>query len=309
MTNIGKIVKELRDSKGISRFELSNHVFCSESTIKRIENNETKISLAAMVALNNYFKIELYDYYSIINRFGDYDKYLFCMDLYKSIENRNMDEIKAAIEKSSMLNINIDTELYSLVSYAEALSMYLGSKLNYNQIIDFILYKLDIDDIEEISSLIKNNRESFSLYSLLNLLSILYDESGNFEICYFISKELYHHFDSVIFTEKYFLEKHRDKFQKQYVCIINNYADALYNNGEYDEALKICLLGIERAIKYQTLQSLDFLYALLAEIHYKFGNLDECKKAFDYFLVLCDLKGNEELKIRKKKEFSRLGII
>ncbi len=309
MSHIGTIVKELRLAKGLSRSELAKQVFCSESTIKRIECNNTKISPDTMTQLNNFFKIELYDYYSIINRYGDYDTYIFCMELYKAIENRKIDDIDKYLLDCNLNKFQVLDEPSILVLYSKALSYYYNKNYSTEKNIQYILTNLHIKNYTEITELLNGTKDVFSLFSLLNLLSILYEQLKEFDKSYFISKLLFEHFNSSIFNDKYFLDKYRDKFQRQYVAICNNYADALLKNGEYQKSFDICNMGIVKARDFQVLQSVEYLHSLLVELHYKFGNNQETNKALDDFILFCDFKGNEDYKHKKLNDFKNLNII
>lgn len=71
MNNFGKKIKELREEKGISQFELSQKIGYSKTIIYYWEKEEREPTLTAIITLCDYFNVSA-DY--LLGR-KDYDDY------------------------------------------------------------------------------------------------------------------------------------------------------------------------------------------------------------------------------------------
>lgn len=309
MPKIGSVVRELRESKKLTREELAIRLYTSVSTIKRVETNSADVSTELLKQLNKFFQIELHDYFSILNSYGNYKTYLDCMKLKQAIADKDFDCVRVLLASLDKTINRKYKEPYFLYTYSKSLYMIYIGKSSYKSIQKIILSCLVIDNPFDVEFMLKDSLHTFSTYTLINLFSIVCERCGNLEYSNKIIESLYNHLSQNIFNDDNLVEKFKAEYQRLYIAVINNYADSLFQRNDYKKSLEICEYGIEIAVKYQTLQSIEHLYILNAEIHYKLDDVEKSLESFRKFILLCELKNNKDLKDRKTIEFKNLKII
>ncbi len=299
MYSLGKILYELRTNSDMSRRKLALMLDCTEITIKRIEEGQSKFSDYMIEQVNKIFDINVYEYYGITSRYGSYKAYIKCKKLKTAIDTYNFESIEFYIKQ---FETDIDFSVgdpYLLLCYAKIFicdDTENSIKLCYSA--------LNVSNFTEVLNVIGNVKLNNNIYSILIVLNANLVELNLIDDAFNLSEKLYLHFKEVIFHNEIRLEKYHFDTQKKFISIINNYAHLNYMNKSYEKALDILEEGISSCVTFNTLHGIEYLYLLKMEVYYALGNIEESLKFKNCFMVFCDAKGNKLLfeKIKKKIE-------
>ncbi len=290
MDNLGQILYELRTNSDMSRRKLALMLDCTEITVKRVEEGTSKFSDYMIEQVNKIFDINIYEYYGIISRYGSYKAYIKCKKLKTAIDTYDSEELKYCIKEYSLDEDFIEGDPFLLLCYAKIITSVdaeISTKLCYSA--------LNISSFDEVLNIIGNVKLNNNVYAILIALNANLEERNNLDDAFSLSETLYLHFKNVIFHNEIRLEKYNIDTQKKFISIINNYAHLNFINKFYDKALEILDEGIANCVDFNTLHGLEYLYLLKMEVYYAFSNIEESIKFKNYFTVLCEIKGNNQL--------------
>lgn len=91
MKTIGNIIKDLRESRGISAKELCTQIDINTSTYSKLENDKKSIDVNELRKLTNFYNVSA-DYILGINH--EYEDIVMYMKKDKNLENDDIEEVQ-----------------------------------------------------------------------------------------------------------------------------------------------------------------------------------------------------------------------
>lgn len=306
---IGETIKALRKSKKMTRDEVANALGYTKDYIKKLEKVNSEPSLHSLELLSKLFNCDLKKYSIVLKEFTSIEAFNNFRELRQYISLGDIENIKRlAMLLEEDLNFRYG-EPRQLIIYSKALEQCLLNK-NFELAKNLCIEGLKIDvpnfTIESIDSTLFSNTS----YSLLVCLSAQYIYLNDIEKSKFIVISTYNNFENVVFNSNLELNYHSFHLKKIQIITVNNYADILFKEGNYEASLKMCLQGISLCNEYETTNSLELLYKLKFENLYKLDKFEEARENFEIFKALCIVKNKTSyLKTTTENSFINFPLI
>lgn len=282
---LGAVIKQLRINVKLSQVDLSTQVFCSQELISKIEKGTRSVSSEMLIMLSKVLKYDLVSLAKEIDDFEKFEHYKVYNELVLAIEKQNANDLLRILECEIVKNEFNYEKVYLKKLYCECIVL-AG------------VYKKPKESLEKCYLILGINQES------LNQFVLKLDKDRDYYACTNVLLKNLHDLglkkqrDTVINNIIYFLEEYIfnefrpistiDYFWKRYcICIFNNKAQILFEEMEYDKALKMCEKTIIYSIELQTLFLLHYLYKLQIEMLLELRKGSEAKKFFHKFQSAC----------------------
>lgn len=279
---IGKDIRKIRESKGITRKEIADKMYISEETIRRIEKGENDPRLSTLVPLCDYLDIDLRDI--INNREIEYSKLLSLRKEINDLLN------SSSIEKASSLIKGLDEiQIKSNISHQRELS---ATKHYLNGLLGMKSNKIYINPKDELELALGDMNPNFKInmfknykydqFSLRILLALAINEykSGNTELYKDIMLEISGYLNNTL--EDYFVFSY-------------NIASFYTRTAKFKESLNLCNETIGNAKNIKDASYLNMLYYAKGINHIYLHQKKEAKESFNYCITLTKIFSGQEL--------------
>lgn len=278
---IGKELRKIRESKNITRKEISEELFIAEETIRRIEKGENNPRISTLIPLCDFLGLELKDFLNRKNDL-DYRKILSIReDLIYYINNNNITKAENIIGHIDEDIVTSDKflkkELFATKKYYNALIDSIKNNNINSSILDLEIALSEKVDSFKINNFKKYNYDEFSLKILLDI-GLLKNKAGDLDLYKSIIYHIYNDID-YSFTE--------------YLLYIYNIAVYYYRNRDYIKSLEICNECISNLNKINKLAYLHMIYYIRGLNYIKVGDFINSRISFDYCKMLAEINCQE----------------
>lgn len=279
---IGSELRKIREAKGISRKEISEKMYISEETIRRIEKGENDPRISTLVPLCDYLEIDLRD---LINyREIEYHKLLSLRKEINDLLNGSSLEkasslIKSLDEINIKSNISHERELSATKHYLNGLLVMKNNIKDSESSNQLQLALVDMNSGFKIGKFKDYNYDEFSLRILLALATSEY-KKGNFDLYKDIMLEL----------GTYLNESLTDYFVFSY-----NIAVFYTRIGKFIESLNLCNKAISNARNVKEVSYLNMLYYVKGINHIYLHQMMEARESFNYCITLTKIFSSDNL--------------
>lgn len=310
MKTLGEIVKILRVEFNYTQKDVSEIINCSTRTFRRIENNEQFPTHQQIHSLNRLFKLNLNDYIIATNKFKNYETFVTCQELRNAILNYDRVETKRIVDEYEKDELFKNGEPFNLMVYAKTNVLY-NNDNNPTECIDYFMRSYNFKNLDDIYEILKNNLNSPFFYSACVCVEVAHYELGNKNVSYKLSKMLYDNLNYFIFDDHLFdgfisFSNNYTEYKNIYITISNNYADALFSQGKYEEAIQICNRAISDCYAWKIFKDLEYLNWLIFKSYYKLNNKAQADKYFNHFKVICEMTNRTEFFEQRLKQIESL---
>lgn len=309
--HFGVLLRELRESRGFTREQLSNNI-CTPKQIYRIEKGDFEPSLYLLNQLSIKFNMDLNEYFKMHFASNTILAYEGIKQINDAISNNDLYKLKNLIAIYEEAEEFYHGENLQHILYGKALCSALLDK-NYELSLHYCIEGIQVE-CPDFSI------DNISLYSYSNVgLSILNCISCNYFTMDQQDKGLKVLFDILFMLEKYVLSSPYPMYQasqyskKIYQGTINNICYHLMSKGDIKNALYYIDIGIDFSIKEDNLFYLPELYHMKFRLLYATNDYDAARKYYNIVLCLFEItKQDDKLKLLKETtpiEFPKiLGI-
>ncbi len=301
MNNLGNIVKILRKLHKLTQEEFADKVGCSKKTIYRIEKNEVSISPFQLQAFNIFFNLNIEDFVSLINKYNDYETYQNYMLLRNSIFSGDQNLIKKYYTMFCDLDGFQKNEPKFLIFNAKLL-LDIENKKDNNIIINEIFEFLNYESFNHLLHDIESDILPEYCFSILNILTVLYDYNDEFRKSYKLSKKLYEYFNRMISLENISPHKYDYILVRKFLAYSTNYADNLFINKEFEKCSEILDKSINILQIFECTHSAQYIYALKCSVSYELSDIKTSKKYKCLLIAICTLRDYNDFLEKKLNE-------
>lgn len=290
---IGSDLRKIRESKGISRKEISEKMYISEETIRRIEKGENDPRLSTLVPLCNYLDIDLKDIIS--GKEFEYKNLLSLRnEIHYLINNYSIEKatrlIKNLDELSFDSHIYYEKELFATRHYFNGVISVIKNGNRKDSLNDFEIALSEMNSKFKINKFKDYKYDNFSLRILLAIALNEY-RIGNFEL-----------YKDIILVIKDYLDLSLDN----YFLFAYNVAAYYSRVGNYLESLRICNEAANNAKIIKEAYYLNMLYYIKGVNHVYLEQLKEANLSFNYCLALTNIFSEKSLANSISKQISTL---
>jgi|GEM_PF-1044420 transcriptional regulator, XRE family len=290
---IGSDLRKIRESKGISRKEISEKMYISEETIRRIEKGENDPRLSTLVPLCNYLDIDLKDIIS--GKEFEYKNLLSLRnEIHYLINNYSIEKatrlIKNLDELSFDSHIYYEKELFATRHYFNGVISVIKNGNRKDSLNDFEIALSEMNSKFKINKFKDYKYDNFSLRILLAIALNEY-RIGNFEL-----------YKDIILVIKDYLDLSLDN----YFLFAYNVAAYYSRVGNYLESLRICNEAANNAKIIKEAYYLNMLYYIKGVNHVYLEQLKEASLSFNYCLALTNIFSEKSLANSISKQISTL---
>lgn len=294
-TFVGSDLKRIRESKGITRKEISEEMYISEETIRRIEKGENDPRLSTLLPICNYLDIDIND---VINdKKFEYNKFINLRgEINYLLNNSLIEKANPLIKSLDDINFNFnggyERELSATRYYFNGLLGIIGEEKSNNPSNDLeealsnINYKFKINNFKNYSY------DDFSLRILLALASNEY-KKGNFDLYKDILLEI---------------KKYWNCSLDNYFVFSYNLAIYYYRIGNYLDSLRVCNEAISNARNAKETSYLNMLYYIKGVNHFYLNQSKKANESFDYCLMLTNIFSTKALYYSISKQINNLKL-
>lgn len=281
---IGSELRKIRESKNVSRKEITEKLYISEETIRRIEkgNNEPRISTLIPICI--YLDIEIKDLFKSDNtqRYSTFNN--IRRELNYLINNKLIKEAKQLLDNLDYFyeddKMFCEQELLATKLYYDGVIKLEGKEYTNKQAVDQFERALSILYPKFKSTDFNNYRYSNLSLRILQALALSKFKIGDNDLYKSIILEI-----SRQLNEKY----------EDYFIYCYNIGLLYFRTKDYDNALKICDKTILKAKKLNTLYYLNIIYYLKGLSHYRRFEQEKAKLSFKYCLMLSNIISDHKL--------------
>ena len=290
---IGSDLRKIRESKGISRKEISEKMYISEETIRRIEKGENDPRLSTLVPLCNYLDIDLKDIIS--GKEFEYKNLLSLRnEIHYLINNYSIEKatrlIKNLDELSFDSHIYYEKELFATRHYFNGVISVIKNENRKDSLNDFEIALSEMNSKFKINKFKDYKYDNFSLRILLAIALNEY-RIGNFEL-----------YKDIILVIKDYLDLSLDN----YFLFAYNVAAYYSRVGNYLESLRICNEAANNAKIIKEAYYLNMLYYIKGVNHVYLEQLKEASLSFNYCLALTNIFSEKSLANSISKQINTL---
>lgn len=273
---IGSDLRKIRESKGISRREISEKVYISEETIRRIEKGENDPRLSTLIPICNCLGIEIED---IINSSGfEYNNLLsFRREINYHLNNSSIEKARLLISNLNDIkiksNLDFEREFNATKHYFNGILDLKSTRTVGSSLVEFEQALSSLENRFTINRFKNYKYDNFSLRILL-ALSLAEQKFGNYQLYEDINLEISKYLKSSL--DEYFLFSY-------------NVGVYYYRVGKIIESLDLCNTAVNKAKKLKEVPYLNMVYYLKGVNHLSLNQLEEAKLSFNYCLALTNI--------------------
>lgn len=290
---IGPDLRKIREAKGISRREISEKVYVSEETIRRIEKGENDPRLSTLIPICNCLGIEIED---IINSSGfEYNNLLSLRkEINYHLNNSSIDKARLLISNLNDIkiksNLDFEREFHATKHYFSGILDLKSTRTVGSSLVEFEQALISLENRFTINRFKNYKYDNFSLRILL-ALSLAEQKFGNYQLYEDINLEISKYLKSSL--EEYFLFSY-------------NVGVYYYRAGKIIESLDLCNTAVSKAKKLKEVPYLNMVYYLKGVNHLSLNQLEEAKLSFNYCLALTNIFSEKVLAEKIEKQIDNL---
>lgn len=291
--NFGDILKTVLKEKNITVYKLSNMTSISKGHLYKIIKNEYEPSYYILTEISKALKINVGEYYEISRNFDCLEQYEMFVYLRGLIEYEvQIDKIELAIKDINLNSIN-EGIYKELMYYIKALIKVKKYK-KYKESLEYCFMSLNInsclfkcDNVERYIL----SEVSFNTLSLIQYNYALLDET---EKAKSISHSLIEVIEKMYFNDNIPNISIPNMIFRTYIAMLNNYADLIFFDEQYEEVIKICEKGIGVSKTKNSMYGLVYLYDNMLQAYYMINDFDKALKCYERTKILCFLNEDSE---------------
>lgn len=285
---IGTIVSDLRKRQKLSQENLAFKLNCSREFISQLENDRRSIPDHFIIPLSIALDYDFSTLIANLHKFNTIEHFMFAHKIIDAIEEKNISKIcnllnEPIVEVEFTYGYPLTLKLYC---QAMKLSIVDNNYIESNKVCSKVL---EIESFESISKFVPKLYNEERYYSTIliasnNLFNLqLYDYEQILlknTICFL---EL-NYFNTIIPISTVSLF-----FKRFYITVLNNYADLLFAQKDFNTSFIICQKAIDFATKNDLMFLLNLLLCLKIKILYKLGNLKQARYTYLQFKSICEI--------------------
>ena len=294
-TFIGSDLRMIRESKGITRKEMSKEMYISEETIRRIEKGENDPRLSTLVPICNYLDIDINDV--VDDKKFEYNKFISLRDeINYLLNNSSVEKANYLINSLDDINFNFNlchkrellaTRYYFMGLLGIIKDDHVNNPSNYlEEALSCMNYRFKINNFKNYSY------DDFSLRILLALASNEY-KKGNFDL-----------YKDIMLEIKKYLNSSLDN----YFVFSYNLATYYYRIGNYLDSIKVCNDAIANARNVKKTLYLNMVYYIKGVNHFYLNQFKKAKESFNYCLMLTNIFSTKALSDSISKQINNLDM-
>ncbi len=289
MNKLGQVVKKLRIYRKMSVKALSIKSGLSERQIYRIESGQEQTSkIITINLLSEALRFNLSDYLKIMSYFDSFDQYIEYTNLLSHINKKNLKQIRAFLNRYSTNKLPYAHEnlLYQAILYAKTM-LVSENKSGNEKGLTYCYKALNMTETRfsplNISSFITTE---FSLLIFCQLENFLY-RSAKYEESLLVTKKIIEYIEENYLNENFVALTLPHMVLRVYITELNNYADYLFKNNQYEESLKLAILAYNILKSYRSCFAIDLIFILLIENNYLLNDIEKANEYLKKSIMHC----------------------
>lgn len=278
--NFGNIVKHIRKKRNITIKELSHLSTISVRQIHRIEvSNVPEGNFYTIHRLSKALKVNLMEYSIIFSEFDTFEEYETYSKLRYSIETRNFQDLYHILDKYNLDDIcNRSFCLFTQILYYSYAIKIAKTYQDFENSLDLCYRALNTTkenfDIYNLK-LYLDNELSYAIVSQIEAYNFFLD---NFSTSRNIACEMIKIIEDMYYDSDLPYIRVPTVILRTYIVELNNNADNLFFDGEYNLSLSNCEKAIKILKSSNSNYLLNKLYFLMCENYYCLGDIDTSNK-------------------------------
>ncbi len=290
VNTVGDLLKFLRNKKGITQSFLAQELGYTVRQVRRYENNELELSISAIEILSNYYNIDLFNYISVIKKYGSIEVFDEYTSFRKIIESQDFKLIR---EKRNLLSndpkFQSDNKL-QLIHYSSAILLSYEEK-KFKKSLEICHKGLKVSDNLDYINNLETQVLSEMDYPLLFLIGYNYLQLEETDLYYKLTLALYEHFNKFVFNNNTISNFDLTYMKKYHLAATNNLAYLYFGLELYDKSLQKINEGISLSNTYKISIVISYLLHTKLQCLYMLKNYEESKSCYKLFKDTCEING------------------